>query len=85
MEKVCSRRKEAWKVTRIAETQLYHKTKNEEFNITDSGRPTNEFKNYIPKYPEDIKSEPPKTPKPSEPPKPKIDLDAMDEEFLKDD
>ena len=43
---------------RIAETELYHETKNEEFKPTD-GRPTNEFKNYIPKYPEDIKPEPP--------------------------
>ena len=44
---------------RIAETELYYETKKEEFNITDSGRPTNEFKNYIPKYPDDIPPEPP--------------------------
>ena len=43
---------------RIAETELYHETKNEEFKLTD-GRPTNAFKDYIPKYSEDIKPEPP--------------------------
>ena len=43
---------------RIAETELYHETNNEEFKLTD-GRPTNEFKDYIPKYPEDTKPEPP--------------------------
>ena len=43
---------------RIAEAELYHETKNEDFKPTD-GRPTNEFKNYIPKYPEDIPPEPP--------------------------
>ena len=43
---------------RVAETELYHETKNEDFKPTD-GRPTNDFKNYIPKYPEDIKPEPP--------------------------
>ena len=70
---------EGW--IRIAETGLYYETKNVEFKLTD-GRFKNEFKNYIPKYPDDI---PPEPPKPSEPPKPKIDLHAMDEEFLKDD
>ena len=43
---------------RVAETELYHETKNEDFKPTD-GRPTNDFKNYIPKYLEDIKPEPP--------------------------
>jgi len=43
---------------RIAETELYHETKNEEYKPTE-GRPTNEFLNYIPKYPEDTKPEPP--------------------------
>jgi hypothetical protein len=66
---------------RIAETELHHETNNEKYKPTD-GRPTNKFKNYIPKYPEDIKPEPPK---PSEPPNSKMDLDAMDEEILKDD
>ena len=43
---------------RIAEAELYHETKNEEFKLTD-GRPANEFKDYIPKYSEDTKPEPP--------------------------